>query len=141
MLCRPKIDSVKIAPPSAMPMSMPSIVTTGSSAFRSTCFTITVLLGAPVVRPVPTESSLSVSAEDDRSRHGRVLEDRVRHIDAVRERAAERAIDDEALEEQAVLVRHRLVEAEEVARALDLVRGRALPDREARGIGRDDEED
>ena len=51
---RPKTYSVKIAPPSAMPMSMPSIVTTGSSAFRSTCERITCDSGAPFARAVRT---------------------------------------------------------------------------------------
>ena len=46
--------SVKMAPPSAMPMSMPSIVTTGSSALRSTWLRITCGSGAPFARAVRT---------------------------------------------------------------------------------------
>ena len=50
----PKTDSVKIAPPSARPMSMPSIVTTGSIAFRRTCGSMTRISGAPLARAVRT---------------------------------------------------------------------------------------
>ena len=56
-----KIFSVKIAPPSAMPMSIPSIVTTGSSALRSTWERMTRASGAPFARAVRTKSSFSVS--------------------------------------------------------------------------------
>ena len=51
---RLKIASVKIAPPSAMPMSRPSIVTTGSSALRRTCRRTTTFSGAPFARAVRT---------------------------------------------------------------------------------------
>ncbi len=56
-----KTVSVKIAPPSEMPMSMPSIVTTGSSALRRTCAVRTCRSGAPLARAVRTKSSFSVS--------------------------------------------------------------------------------
>ena len=42
-------------------MSIPSIVTTGSSAFRSTCEKRTCFSGAPLARAVRTKSSFSVS--------------------------------------------------------------------------------
>ena len=42
-------------------MSMPTMVTTGSMAFRSTCVRITVRSSAPLARAVRTKSMLSVS--------------------------------------------------------------------------------
>ena len=42
-------------------MSMPSIVTIGRSAFRSTCFLITTASAAPFARAVRTKSSFRVS--------------------------------------------------------------------------------
>src|SRR5438270_13419584 len=58
-----------------------------------------------------------------------------------RERAPERAMDDEAVEEPGVLHDHRLVQPDEVTRALEARRGRALAAYLARGVLRDDEED
>jgi len=46
--------SVKIAPPSATPMSIPSIVTIGSSALRRMWVRITTCSGAPLARAVRT---------------------------------------------------------------------------------------
>src|SRR5581483_3697804 len=51
---RLKMPSVKIAPPSARPRSMPRMVTTGSMLLRSTCCTITRLCDAPLARAVRT---------------------------------------------------------------------------------------
>ncbi len=52
---------MKIAPPSASPMSMPSMVTTGSMALRRMCERMTCHSGAPLARAVRTKSSFIVS--------------------------------------------------------------------------------
>jgi hypothetical protein len=48
--------------PSAVPMSIPTIVTIGSIAFRSTCDFNTLASPAPFARAVRTYSSSSVSS-------------------------------------------------------------------------------
>ena len=59
---RPNTVSMKITPPSAVPMSMPSIVTTGSIALRMTCPRSTCASPAPFARAVRTYSSSIVSS-------------------------------------------------------------------------------
>ena len=49
-------------------MSIPTIVTTGSIAFRSTCERITVRSGAPLARAVRTKSMVSVSITSARTK-------------------------------------------------------------------------
>jgi hypothetical protein len=53
--------SVKMAPPRPMPMSIPSIVTTGRSALRRVWEKSTWRSGAPLARAVRTKSSFIVS--------------------------------------------------------------------------------
>ncbi len=57
----PKTVSVKKAPASARPTSMPRMVTIGRSALRSTCLRMTCGSDAPFERAVRTKSSPSVS--------------------------------------------------------------------------------
>jgi hypothetical protein len=57
----PNTVSMKITPPSAVPMSMPIIVTTGSIALRITWWRSTCASQAPFARAVRTYSSSIVS--------------------------------------------------------------------------------
>ena len=49
---REKIVSVKSAPPSRAPISIPDTVTVGINAFRRACLVMTVLRGIPFARAV-----------------------------------------------------------------------------------------
>src|SRR5207248_37413 len=89
---RPKMLSVKMAPPSAIPMSMPSIVTTGRSAFRSTAagrsrrgIDDVAVAGVRQDGPVKAERVLQHQADqDDRHRDADEDED---HRGSVHERS------------------------------------------------------
>ena len=58
----PNARSTKMAPPKAMPRSIPSIVTSGSSAFRSTCVRRIRPSLIPIARAVRTWSASYTSS-------------------------------------------------------------------------------